>query len=95
MAVGRLVETPAEVTALVDAFATTPTRTLSSGLAASYGFLIDLAQAIKREMIKDGLTTGALVNDYSPSELLQIVRIGFVLAAIRRSECASLSRSLF
>ncbi|MCA9973289.1 MAG: hypothetical protein KC425_23885, partial [Anaerolineales bacterium] len=63
LAVGRLVESPAEMTALVNAFLAQPATTLGSGLVTGYDFLLDQAAAIEQELVAGGLTVSSLVGN--------------------------------
>ena len=56
VAVGRLVEAPAEITAQVDAFLARPVLAPQDALVTGYDFLIDAAQAMSRTLATYGVT---------------------------------------
>ncbi len=73
LAVGRLVETPADMAGLIDAFIASPTTGLvpGTGLVSGYDFLSDAANAVATELTTGGVTVdGTLIapNNISPQD---------------------------
>ncbi|MCC7020694.1 MAG: hypothetical protein IT332_13110 [Ardenticatenales bacterium] len=72
--VGRLVETPEEIAAAIDAFLRQPTIEATSALVTGYDFLDDMAGAVADRLERTGLGIGGverLINDsWTPGDLL-------------------------
>ena len=62
-AVGRLVETPEEMSAAVRTYLARPALTATTGLVVGYDFLTDQARAVKAEFVAGGVTVTELISD--------------------------------
>ncbi len=63
LAVGRLVETPAEISALIDNYITTPVLPSASSLSTGYSFLTSAADAISASFTAGGAAADTLITD--------------------------------
>ncbi len=68
-AVGRLVETPADMISIVDAFLANSPTTITSALVTGYDFLIDQATSVRAEL--GGVTVTTLISNYWSSQDLR------------------------
>ena len=63
LAVGRLVETPAEISALIDNYISTPVLLSASSLSTGYSFLTSAADAINASFTAGGAAGDTLITD--------------------------------
>jgi hypothetical protein len=61
-AIGRLVETPDQISSMIEAFKITPNKAVNEALITGYDFLKDQANKISDEL--SSISTDKLINDY-------------------------------
>jgi hypothetical protein len=84
MGIGRLVETPAEITAAIEAFLSAPVITATDGLVVGYDFMLDGATVIADTLTGAGLPITSLINNTWNADDLENLWLatGFDLSAI-------------